>query len=159
MQHTGWTLIPIQLLNLAWVMSQAHQHASQQRPVSKRDLRHCRAPSHCLCTDGSQLRGWMTMVLVSVPCRHPARAPGSASSSRINIYQLFFHLPFIQGKKPVHKWFCFIREFFCFVLFFFNLYWRGHSLFTVEKTQADCAAAFGAQMVGFTENILQPSRA
>lgn len=69
-------------------------------------------------SETSQPAQGTTGMLVSVPCRHLARAPGSVSSSRINIYQLFFPLPLIQRKKPVCKRFYFIREFFCFSLFF-----------------------------------------
>lgn len=90
-----------------------------------------------------------------MPCRHPARAQGSAFSCGINIYQLIFPISLVQDEKPVHKTFYFIREFFCFGLFF-NLVCRGHSLFTVEKTRAKYASALGAQNGGFTKLILQP---
>lgn len=53
-----------------------------------------------------------------MPCRHPARAQGSAFSCRINIYQPIFPISLVQDEKPVHKAFYFIREFFCFGLFF-----------------------------------------
>lgn len=88
-----------------------------------------------------------------MPCRHPARAQGSAFSCKIDIYQAVFPISLVQDEKPVH----FISLGTSFVLvWFFNLVCRGHSLFTVEKARAKYASALGAQNGGFTKLILQP---
>lgn len=101
----------------------------------------------------SQLRGWpwcWSLCHAGILPGHRALHP-AAGLIFISCFSIFF---LSKGRSLYTNGF--VSSGSSFVLFcFFNLYWRGHPLFTAERTQADCAAAFGAQMVGFTETILQ----
>lgn len=57
-----------------------------------------------------------------MPHRHPARALGSAFSHRMNICQLVFPLPLVEGEKAVHKTFYFIKGVLLFWSVFLTLF-------------------------------------
>lgn len=105
--------LPIQLLNYV-VLTMLTQTFS-----ARSNLGCCRTWSRALPQFLLPLPGLVILTVIPIPsplgerqwmsCRYPARVLASLFNHRINIYQLVFSLPLVQGEKLVHETFYFIR--------------------------------------------------